>query len=167
MQACLGLLLLVVTACADVRPPPPAADAQLPDPPSCSDGQCAVCERCDEDSDCSTQLCQAALCAPTITVLSAVYASNCGAPTPVPTIPAACDGQQSCDYSFNYTVDIGFDPAYGCYKDLRVEYTCSGSTTTRTFYESCAPCDPQNTPTMIRLELDCLPCVGEGEPPIE
>jgi hypothetical protein len=128
---------------------------------------CGVCERCVGDDDCDTTLCLDTLCAPTITVLSAVYASNCGAPTAVATIPTACDGLQSCAYSFNYTVDIGYDPAYGCYKDLRVEYTCSGSPTTRTFYESCAPCDPQNTPTMINLELDCLPCIGEGQPPIE
>lgn len=150
-------------------------------PPACDDGvsngtesgtdcggqcpACEVCWQCAVDADCETGLCQDGLCAPTITVVNAVYAANCGAATPVPSIGAACNFQQSCNYLFNYTVDIGFDPAYGCYKDLTVEYTCSGSMTTKTFYEACAPCDPQNTPTMITLDLFCDPCLGLGEPP--
>lgn len=103
---------------------------------------------------------------PTIQIDSAVYAANCGAPTPVPTIVEACNYRQTCDYVFDYTVDIGYDPAYGCYKDLRIEYSCTGGMSPRTYYESCAPCDPGNTPTMIRLALECAPCVGVGEPPI-
>ena len=150
-------------------------------PPACDDGlingnetdvdcggdcpECAVCLGCDEDADCETGLCQEGLCGPTIHVISAVYAGNCGAPTPVPTIVAACDKKQTCSYLFNYTVDIGYDPAYGCYKDLKVDYECSGGTTVKTYYESCAPCDPQNTPTMINLMLRCQPCLGLGEPP--
>jgi hypothetical protein len=126
---------------------------------------CAVCWQCGSGTDCETGVCQDGLCAPVIDVLSAVYAANCGAPTDVPTIVAACEGQQTCAYLFNYTVDIGYDPAYGCYKDLKVEYACTGGMTTKTFYEACAPCDPQNTPTMINLALECEPCLGEMKPP--
>ena len=127
--------------------------------------KCAVCRSCKVDGDCAPGLCEANLCGPTIEVVSAVYAGNCGAPTPVPTIVTACNSKKKCDYVFNYTVDVGFDPAYGCYKDLKVEYKCTGGTTTKTYYESCAPCDPQNTPTQIHLALECKSCVGLGVPP--
>ncbi len=152
-------------------------------PPSCTDGvkngketavdcgggdcpRCAVCIQCKADSDCDTTICSSAgLCAPTITVTKAVYAANCGAPTTVSTIVKACDKKVSCDYVFEYVKDIGYDPAYGCMKDLTVEYTCAGGTTTKKFYESCAPCDPKGTPTKIILGLDCPPCLGVGNPP--
>lgn len=152
-------------------------------PPSCTDGvkngketavdcgggacpKCPVCLQCKENADCDTTICSTmGLCAPTISVTKAVYAANCGAPTPVPSIVMACDKKTTCNYVFNYVVDIGFDPAYGCMKDLRVEYKCAGGTTTKTFYEACAPCDPQNTPTAIKLGLDCPPCLGVAQPP--
>jgi hypothetical protein len=128
--------------------------------------QCDVCLHCNVDDDCAPGVCEVdGLCAPTIVITSAVYAANCGAPTDVQTIFEECNGEQTCDYVFNYTVDIGFDPAYGCMKDLTVEYTCTGGTTTKSFYEACAPCDPQNTPTEIHLELECDACLGVGEPP--
>lgn len=156
--------------------------AGLCQPPSCTDGLkngaetgidcgggacpgCAVCLACKVDTDCDTTVCQAGLCAPTITVTSAVYAANCGAPTPVPKIVAACSKKQSCNYVFEYVKDVGFDPAYGCYKDLRVKYTCAGGTTTHEFYKACAPCDPQDTATTMTLGLDCPACLGPGLPP--
>jgi hypothetical protein len=101
--------------------------------------KCAVCEPCKVDADCAPGFCESGLCAATIEVVSAVYAANCGAPTQVPTIVAACDGQKTCNYVFNYTVDIGYDPAYGCYKDLKVDYQCSGGTTTKTYYRVVRP----------------------------
>ncbi len=127
--------------------------------------KCEVCRQCQQDEDCAPGLCETNLCGPTIEIVSAVYAANCGAPTTVQKILDECNGKKTCNYSFNYSNDLGFDPAYGCMKDLKIEYKCSGGTTTKTFYESCAPCDPQNTPTEIHLELECDPCLGLGKPP--
>jgi hypothetical protein len=127
--------------------------------------QCAVCLHCNADSDCAPGLCEDGLCGPTIEITSAIYAANCGAPTVVQTIFDQCNGKKTCDHVFNYTEDVGFDPAYGCMKDLSIEYTCTGGTTVKSFYESCAPCDPQNSPTAIHLELECDACIGVGQPP--
>lgn len=151
--------------------------------PSCTDGikngketatdcgggvcpKCAVCIQCKEDADCDTTVCGSmGLCAPTITITSAIYAANCGAPTPVPTIAQACDNKQSCNYTFWYAKDLGYDPAYGCVKDLSVEYKCSGGTTTHKFYDACAPCEQNPMKTTFTLGLDCPACLGVGQPP--
>jgi hypothetical protein len=127
--------------------------------------KCDVCLHCSEHTDCAPGVCEDDLCAPTIVITSATYAANCGAPTMVQTIFDECNGKQTCDYVFNYVEDVGFDPAYGCMKDLTVEYTCTGGMTVKSFYEACAPCDDQNTPTQIHLDLECDACLGVGMPP--
>lgn len=59
-----------------------------------------------------------------ISVMSATYGANCGAPQGNVTshIAAQCDGEDSCDYRVDYTV-IG-DPAVGCRKEYDVTYHC-------------------------------------------
>jgi hypothetical protein len=61
-----------------------------------------------------------------LTVQSATYGGNCGAPSGNATshIGAACNGRTSCDYTIDYQL-LG-DPAPGCAKTYRVVYTCGG-----------------------------------------
>ena len=124
----------------------------------CGGGACQPCEvnaGCAVDTDCGSGSCAGGLCVATIHVTSAIWAANCGAPTPVAAFGADCDGEAECMHSFNYTADVGFDPAYGCYKDLRVRWDC-GDGETQEFYAACAPCDPVNSPTVLVL-LSCTP----------
>ena len=60
-----------------------------------------------------------------LTIQSATYGGNCGAPGGNATshIAAACNGRTSCDYTVDYQV-LG-DPAPGCAKTYRVVYTCA------------------------------------------
>lgn len=62
----------------------------------------------------------------TISVLSATYGGNCGAPAGNVTsfLTSACNGLASCDYAVHYQT-LG-DPAYGCQKDFAVQWSCDG-----------------------------------------
>lgn len=60
----------------------------------------------------------------TISVQSAVFAGSCDKPTPLETVAERCDGLRRCEYEFQGAIDPGFDPAYGCLKDLIVKFEC-------------------------------------------
>ncbi len=66
---------------------------------------------------------------PTISVISATYGQNCGAPVGNATdaLRKACDRRSIC----NYIVDVNVlgDAAGGCDKDFEVNYQCSGAST--------------------------------------
>jgi len=64
-----------------------------------------------------------------ITVITATYGANCGAPIGNATdhIAAQCNGLASCDYRVDYSL-IG-DPAVGCSKTYEVSYACSDGST--------------------------------------
>ena len=58
-----------------------------------------------------------------IQVLSAFYGVNCGVHHNVGwSVQSMCSGQQTCWYRVDHNM-LG-DPAYGCRKDFRVDYTC-------------------------------------------
>jgi peptidoglycan/LPS O-acetylase OafA/YrhL len=59
-----------------------------------------------------------------VRLISATYGANCGAKHGNATraLAAACDGQESCDYSVE-VARLG-DPAAGCSKDFTAEYAC-------------------------------------------
>ena len=67
-----------------------------------------------------------------ITVVSATYGGNCGAPTGNVTsaLASACNDQGQCNYTVDYQV-LG-DPAYGCAKTYQAQYTCAADTTVHT-----------------------------------
>jgi len=69
---------------------------------------------------------------PELSVVSATYGANCGAPAGNATAPvrAACDGQSAC----TYRVDVRHlgDPLVGCPKDFGVTFRCSGEEPIRT-----------------------------------
>lgn len=70
----------------------------------------------------------------TILVTAANYGLNCPHSNQDPRYPGrkdvttfvaqACNGKRVCSYAVNHRV-IG-DPSYGCAKDMRIEYQCSG-----------------------------------------
>lgn len=62
-----------------------------------------------------------------LTIESATYGANCGAPAGNMTsrLAEACNGNGRCDYVINYQV-IG-DPAPGCAKDYRATFRCPGT----------------------------------------
>ena len=94
-----------------------------------------------------------------ITVTSATYAANCGAPTPVNSVATQCNGQKSCAYTMNYLADPGFDPAGSCPKDLTVKYICPadgakqvyvpGEATGKTVNLSCPSPDPSASDSVL------------------
>lgn len=67
-----------------------------------------------------------------IKIASATYGGNCGVAEGNATahIRAYCDATTNCTYAVN-TRDLG-DPAYGCGKEYRVDYTCVGVPGTKT-----------------------------------
>jgi hypothetical protein len=69
---------------------------------------------------------------PEISVVSATYGANCGAPAGNATAPvrAACDGQSACTYRIDVR-ELG-DPATGCPKNFAVTFRCSGEEPIRT-----------------------------------
>jgi hypothetical protein len=71
-------------------------------------------------------------CSPGISVTSATYGRNCGAPRGNATmfLAAACDGKRACDYTVS--VDVLGDPANGCGKDFVAEYECKPRDTKHT-----------------------------------
>jgi hypothetical protein len=90
----------------------------------------------------------------TIHVQGAVYAANCGAPTPMPTIAQECDGKENC----TYLVDTGGkdpkgDPAPGCWKDLTVQYDCVGDSSVQAQKSSYTTMVHDNT----QVVLECCP----------
>jgi hypothetical protein len=69
---------------------------------------------------------------PEISVVSATYGANCGAPAGNATAPvrAACDGQSACTYRIDVR-ELG-DPMTGCAKNFAVTFRCSGEEPIRT-----------------------------------
>lgn len=67
-----------------------------------------------------------------ITVVSATYGGNVGAPKGNVTahLAATCNGKTTCDYMISAAV-IG-DPVPGKAKDYKAEWTCAGTTTVKT-----------------------------------
>jgi hypothetical protein len=65
-----------------------------------------------------------------ISIVSATYGGNCGAPSGNATqsVAAACGGKADC----GYTVDVARlgDPAPNCGKDFAVAYSCASDRTT-------------------------------------
>ena len=60
---------------------------------------------------------------PTIEVKAATFAANCAAPTDLTSyVTADCDGRTQCDF----TLLPPSDPAFGCEKELSIEYDCVG-----------------------------------------
>jgi len=94
---------------------------------TCGDG---ICDSTENPTNCPSDCKKESI----INVISAIYAVNCGAPTKVSKIADACNGKTKCDYTFNYVTDVGYDPAYGCAKDLKVEYACSGQDGSKSVY---------------------------------
>jgi len=102
---------------------------------------------------------------PEITVSKATYAANCGAPTDCTTEASyKCDGKESCSYDHKMSGPVGevlgkdycpgYDPAYGCYKDMTVEYVCNG--VSRTAYNGFADYNP----TFLECPQGSLPLEG-------
>jgi hypothetical protein len=92
---------------------------------------------------------------PTIRVTSAIYASNCGAPTSIGSVATQCNGKTSCGYTMDYSVDPGSDPAFGCAKDLSIAYDCvtsDGVASQKTAYV------PPEAGSGSVVTLDCGPC---------
>jgi hypothetical protein len=83
---------------------------------------------CKDDATCTaSQLCLNWQCTdPTITVTSATYGGNCGAPSGNATgyVAGQCNGELGCSVFVGNSV-LG-DPVFGCPKDFVVEYSCSG-----------------------------------------
>ena len=58
-----------------------------------------------------------------IQVMNAFYGANCGAQYNVGwSVQSICNGHQGCSYHVDANM-IG-DPAFGCRKDFRVDYSC-------------------------------------------
>jgi hypothetical protein len=68
---------------------------------------------------------------PTISVTSATYGGNCGAPAGNVTsqLAAACNGRTTCSYTIDYRV-LG-DPAPGCAKNYVAQWKCGTNPTVR------------------------------------
>jgi hypothetical protein len=69
-----------------------------------------------------------------VVVLGAFYGANCGAGfrgNATWHVQQACNGQQTCWYQVNHGV-LG-DPACGCHKDFRVNYTCGDGQTRQAY----------------------------------
>jgi hypothetical protein len=106
---------------------------------SCS--PCAVGLGCRADEDCESGSCRGTsgsdadwACGATIVVQSAVYAANCSAATELHSVGETCDRQVVCDYTTNYGVDPGYDPNYGCPKDLTVTWSCGDDRPAQSVY---------------------------------
>jgi hypothetical protein len=85
---------------------------------------------------CDWAICEAPIPATeeTITVLSATYGLNCGAPmgNQTSTLASYCNNTNSCSYSIDYR-RIG-DPVPNCAKTYEVRYLCTGSSQARQAY---------------------------------
>lgn len=83
---------------------------------------------------CDWAICETPIQTQAITVLSATYGLNCGAPlgNQTSTLAAYCNGVNKCSYAIDYR-RIG-DPAVNCAKTYEVTYVCTGSSTPRSAY---------------------------------
>jgi len=65
----------------------------------------------------------------TVTIVSAIYGSNCDGSDQTDVLGAACDGEEKCTYHIDH-MSIG-DPCRGIRKTYKVTYTCSGENSER------------------------------------
>merc|ERR1712027_37734 len=65
----------------------------------------------------------------TVTIVSAIYGSNCDGSDQTEVLRATCDGEEKCTYHIDH-MSIG-DPCRGIYKTYKVTYTCSGESSER------------------------------------
>merc|ERR1712027_264913 len=65
----------------------------------------------------------------TVTIVSAIYGSNCDGSDQTEFLRAACDGEEKCTYHIDH-MSIG-DPCRGIRKTYKVTYTCSGESSER------------------------------------
>jgi len=65
----------------------------------------------------------------TVTIVSAIYGSNCDGSDQTEVLRDACDGEEKCTYHIDH-MSIG-DPCRGIRKAYKVTYTCSGESSER------------------------------------
>merc|ERR1712117_654275 len=65
----------------------------------------------------------------TVTIVSAIYGSNCDGSDQTEFLRAACDGEEKCTYHIDH-MSIG-DPCRGIRKAYKVTYMCSGESSER------------------------------------
>jgi len=99
-----------------------AGDAGLV-PDTQADAQATPDANAEETGDAGRSVDGEASCG-TIRVVQAIYAASCGASTNLPSVAALCNGLEYCQYVINNAIDPGYDPAFGCYKDLTISFAC-------------------------------------------